>query len=45
MIGYRLAMGKTWSDVKEEIKEYSSSLAIVEFLESKYDPKSWIEYK
>lgn len=42
-IGFRLAMGKTWDEIRESYKECSGSLKIIAFLEENYTSSSWYE--
>ena len=42
-IGIRLAMGKTFAEIKEVYKD--NDISVIEYLESKYVPNAWREYR
>ena len=55
MIGFRLAMGRTWEEIRQSFREgiadnefvdgYTKLLEVVDFLEATYEPCSWAEMK
>ena len=42
-VGFPLAVGRSWADIREQCEDFPELLQIIDFLEANYLPNAWAQ--